>query len=195
MTVAVHGEIQPVKPNPILDFGIDTRAIRFVGEGLQRPECILAEPDGTLWVADARGGVARLDGDGQEIITQRRSGHFQDAGDEATRYLRGTLPNGLAFARNEAGRELVGVPRCLRDEGLCAWTRREARLGGECPGGDEDGAPDLDGRFASAVDIDALVAELDRESEGAERPTQAPLLLKPAGEDEWHTLAGAADSA
>jgi gluconolactonase len=71
-----------------------------VGEDLQRPECILAEPDGTLWVADARGGVARITGGGQEIITQRRSAHFRQAGSEASRYLEGTLPNGLAFARN-----------------------------------------------------------------------------------------------
>src|SRR5262249_48296429 len=68
---------------------------------LQRPECILAEPDGTLWSADARGGVMRILPDGmQSMVTQRRSEHFEDAGSEATRYLHGTLPNGLAFARN-----------------------------------------------------------------------------------------------
>ena len=87
--------------NPILDFGIDPAAVRFVGHDLQRPECILAEPDGTLWSADARGGVVRIAPDGsQQIIAQKRSGHFRDAGSEATRYLRGTLPNGLAFDRN-----------------------------------------------------------------------------------------------
>jgi gluconolactonase len=89
-----------VTHNPIFDFGIDKNAIQYVGRELQRPECILAEPDGTLWVADARGGVACISNGRQEIITQRRSGHFQDAGSEATRYLEGTLPNGLAFARN-----------------------------------------------------------------------------------------------
>ena len=87
--------------NPILDFDIDTTAIRYVGHDLQRPECILAEPDGTLWSADARGGVVRIHQDGsQQIVTQRQSGHFEHAGTEATRYLQGTLPNGLAFARN-----------------------------------------------------------------------------------------------
>lgn len=90
-----------MKPNPILDFNLDPSALRYIGHGLQRPECILAEPDGTLWVADARGGVARIGSDGsQEIITQRSSRHFQTAGTEASRYLEGTLPNGLAFARN-----------------------------------------------------------------------------------------------
>jgi gluconolactonase len=75
--------------------------LQYVGRDLQRPECILAESDGTLWSADARGGVVRLAPDGrQEIVTQKQSGHFQSAGLEATRYLEGTLPNGLAFAQN-----------------------------------------------------------------------------------------------
>jgi gluconolactonase len=87
--------------NPILDFGIDKHAIKFIGHDLQRPECILAERDGVLWSADARGGVVRIAPDGsQQIITQRTSGHFAQANDEATRYLNGTLPNGLAFDRN-----------------------------------------------------------------------------------------------
>ena len=89
-----------VQANPILDFGIDRDALCYVGHDLQRPECILAEPDGTLWAADARGGVVRLSPDGsQQIVTQKRSGHFQDAGSDASRYLEGTLPNGLAFDR------------------------------------------------------------------------------------------------
>jgi gluconolactonase len=87
--------------NPILDFGIDRASIRYTGHDLQRPECILAEPDGTLWSADARGGLVRIAADGsQQIITQNRSQHFQKAASEATRYLEGTLPNGLAFAKN-----------------------------------------------------------------------------------------------
>ncbi|HXE63469.1 MAG TPA: SMP-30/gluconolactonase/LRE family protein [Bryobacteraceae bacterium] len=87
--------------NPILDFGIDRNALRYIGTELQRPECILAERDGSLWTADARGGVVRIRPDGtQEITRQRQSGHFQDAASEAERYLKGTLPNGMAFARN-----------------------------------------------------------------------------------------------
>ena len=87
--------------NPILDFGIDPATLNYIGSGLQRPECILAEQDGTLWTADSRGGVVRLRHDGtQEIVTQKISGHFAEADSEASRYLTGTLPNGLAFARN-----------------------------------------------------------------------------------------------
>ena len=87
--------------NPILDFGIDKSTLQYVGSDLQRPECILAGRDGTLWSADARGGVVRIRPDGtQTAITQKRSAHFADASSEARRYLQGTLPNGMAFARN-----------------------------------------------------------------------------------------------
>ena len=87
--------------NPVRDFAVDLSAIEYIGSGLQRPECILAEKNGTLWSADARGGVVKITPRGQQqIITQQRSGHFQGTSSEASRYLEGTLPNGLAFARN-----------------------------------------------------------------------------------------------
>jgi gluconolactonase len=89
-----------VTTNPVLDFGIDKDALAYVGRGLQRPECILAEPDGTLWSADARGGVVKITNGTQQLITQTHSDHFERASSEASRYLEGTLPNGLAFARS-----------------------------------------------------------------------------------------------
>src|SRR5580658_10732580 len=80
--------------NPLVGWTVDRAGIESVGRGLQRPECILAERDGTLWSADARGGVVRLRHDGtQQIVTQRLSEHFAAADSEATRYLTGTLPN------------------------------------------------------------------------------------------------------
>lgn len=87
--------------NPILDFEIDKSKLQYVGHDLQRPECILAERDGTLWAADAHGGIMKISPDGsQQYIGQKASSHFAEAGDEGERYLHGTLPNGLAFARN-----------------------------------------------------------------------------------------------
>ena len=68
-----------VNTNPVLDFGIDKESIRYIGHDLQRPECILAERDGTLWSADARGGVMRISPDGsQQIVTQQRCQHGID---------------------------------------------------------------------------------------------------------------------
>jgi len=87
--------------NPIIGFKVDPADIRYIGQDLQRPECILAEPDGTLWAADARGGVVRISADGsQRIITQAFDESFNQASDETSRFTQGTLPNGLAFAEN-----------------------------------------------------------------------------------------------
>lgn len=88
-------------PNPLLGFQVDPASIRRVGRDLQRPECILAERDGTLWAADARGGVTRIAPDGsQELICQVPDAHFDLSESAAGSLLAGTLPNGLAFAPN-----------------------------------------------------------------------------------------------
>lgn len=87
-------------PNPLRGFHVDPTSIRTVGRDLQRPECILAERDGTLWSADARGGVMRIAADGtQSLIAQTPDSRFA-ATSAADNLLSGTLPNGLAFARN-----------------------------------------------------------------------------------------------
>ena len=89
-------------PNPLAGFRVDPAKVLRVGHDLQRPECILAERDGTLWAADARGGVMCIKPDGtQQLIVQTADAHFNLAGDTAAEsLLTGTLPNGLAFAAN-----------------------------------------------------------------------------------------------
>jgi len=57
--------------NPLRGWTVDREQITFAGHDLQRPECVLAEPDGTLWSADARGGVMRIDPDEtQRLVAQ-----------------------------------------------------------------------------------------------------------------------------
>lgn len=119
--------------NPLDGFVVDRSAIRYIGTDLQRPECILAEPDGTLWSADARGGVMKLRHDGtQTFIGQRADNRFgaacaASAADLESKFTQGTLPNGLAFAANgdilisNFGTDLLelmtrdGVTRTLHD--------------------------------------------------------------------------------
>ncbi|MBP7567839.1 MAG: SMP-30/gluconolactonase/LRE family protein [Burkholderiaceae bacterium] len=96
----------PTPANPLDGFTVDRAALRYVGDGLQRPECILAERDGSLWAADARGGVTHIAPDGtQRFIGQRADARFSSAADEQAddfeaKFTTGTLPNGLAFAAN-----------------------------------------------------------------------------------------------
>ena len=90
-----------LRSNPLRNFTLEPEMIGFVGTDLQRPECILAERDGSLWSADARGGVVHIKPDGsQDIITQKHGVGFENANDQVNRFFEGTLPNGLAFARN-----------------------------------------------------------------------------------------------
>ena len=58
--------------NPLDGFTVTAQDLWYVGEGLQRPECILAEPDGSLWSADARGGVVHIRPDGTRF-NQRKT--------------------------------------------------------------------------------------------------------------------------
>ena len=89
-------------PNPLIGWHLDRASVRTIGHDLQRPECILAERDGTLWSADARGGVMRINPDGtQQLIAQQADTRFGTAATGGERYMmQGTLPNGLAFADN-----------------------------------------------------------------------------------------------
>lgn len=77
------------------------------GAGLSRPECIVAEPDGTLWTADSRGGVMRIGPDGAESLVGSIGG----------------LPNGIAIDRDGSflladldGERLVRLQRNGRAE-------------------------------------------------------------------------------
>ncbi len=65
----------------IRDFRLDLAELSFYGQNLSRPESVLAEPDGTLWTSDNRGGVTRIDPDGRQQTVGRIEGE----------------PNGLAM--------------------------------------------------------------------------------------------------
>lgn len=84
-------------PNPLKGWQLNPATIRHVGHDLSRPECILAERDGSLWAADARGGVMHLRADGSQKLVAPAVDAKPGA---APNLFEGTLPNGLAFARN-----------------------------------------------------------------------------------------------
>jgi sugar lactone lactonase YvrE len=92
--------------NPLIGWSVDRSAIRTIGADLQRPECILAESDGTLWSADARGGVMCIRPDGTQTLIAQNLHRGVDADNPTSLILGGaTLPNGLAI--NRAGDFLI----------------------------------------------------------------------------------------
>lgn len=85
--------------NPLKGWQVDRQAIQFIGHDLQRPECIVAQPDGTLWAADARGGVMRIGADGNQVLLAPQQAAVAEVSFEQ-RYVQSqgaSLPNGLAL--------------------------------------------------------------------------------------------------
>ena len=79
---------------------VDVAGIRTIGRDLRRPECILAERDGTLWSADARGGVMCIRPDGTQQLVSQTGHEVIDASDPTSLILSSaTLPNGIAMNR------------------------------------------------------------------------------------------------
>lgn len=85
--------------NPLKGWQVPRDEIRFIGHDLQRPECIIAQLDGSLWVADARGGVMHIAADGQQrLLAPQQAAQAQQSFEQ--RYVQSqgaSLPNGLAL--------------------------------------------------------------------------------------------------
>jgi gluconolactonase len=71
---------------PIKEFRLELSDLTFTSHDLVRPESVLAQPDGTLWVSDGRGGVTRIAPGGEQQF-------FGGLGGE---------PNGLAMTDDGA---------------------------------------------------------------------------------------------
>ncbi len=70
----------------IESFKLEAGDISFVGHDFSRPECVLAQADGTLWVSDNRGGVTQRDPGGRQTLIGSLKGS----------------PNGIAMTRDGA---------------------------------------------------------------------------------------------
>lgn len=97
--------------------GLD--ALRFLGRGLSRPECVLATRAGALYCADWRGGVCAIQADGTQALCA--------ASISADRPLK---PNGIALRRSGAflladlGDTLGGVYELGRDGSVRSFLLR-----------------------------------------------------------------------
>jgi gluconolactonase len=92
--------------NPLYGWRLEPAAVSTTGVGLRRPECVLAERNGTLWAADLRGGVLQINPDGSQHVVKpaQGGGPFAPEPFEPGVIPDGTeglsLPNGLAFDRD-----------------------------------------------------------------------------------------------
>lgn len=86
--------------NPLVGWSVDPADITLTGTGLRRPECVLAQPSGDLWVADLGGGVVHIRPDGSQETIRPLDGGGPFAPDEGA-VIDGnqgfSLPNGLCF--------------------------------------------------------------------------------------------------
>jgi len=69
---------------PIKEFRLELSDLTYTGHDLVHPESVLAQPNGTLWVSDGRGGVTRIDPNGSQQFLGGLGGE----------------PNGLAMAED-----------------------------------------------------------------------------------------------
>ena len=73
----------------IKDFTVALSDLRFVGKDLSRPENLIAEKDGTLWISDSRGLVTHLDPEGTQTLLGSPGGERNGpAIDREGKYLR-----------------------------------------------------------------------------------------------------------
>jgi hypothetical protein len=121
--------IQSKINNPLSGWQVNPEDIKHLGKDLQRPECILTQKNGTVWSADARGGVMKLNTDGtqqlhigytisdfggspavqtpsqigdSEIQNLKSEINRSEMENDNARYIKaqGSLPNGICFDTN-----------------------------------------------------------------------------------------------
>jgi sugar lactone lactonase YvrE len=102
-----------------MNAAMDSPTLSFVGEGLVRPECVLANAAGDLFTADWRGGVLHLLSDGRQVL-------YAGPGPDGLQLK----PNGIAlqsdgsFLLTHLGDERGGVFHLQRDGQVRPWLER-----------------------------------------------------------------------
>jgi sugar lactone lactonase YvrE len=101
----------------IADFVLKAADFGSYAQGLRRPECIIAEPDGTLFVSDNPDGVLRISPDGGRSCLGAMAGVPNGHAMDADRNLIVTdIENGLLWKIGQDGRQeivlrdIAGVP-------------------------------------------------------------------------------------
>jgi gluconolactonase len=92
----------------IADFRLQARDFRPVGRELSRPECIVAERDGTLWVSDNRAALMRIDPGGRQTLVGSMCGAPNGFAMEADgSFLVANIEDGRFYRQQRDGRHEV----------------------------------------------------------------------------------------
>ena len=76
--------------DPATLFTVCVEVLRYVGSGLQRPECVLCHRSGRVYVSHRGGGIMAIEADGSQRLI---GGMAEVGGGEA-------IPNGIALLPN-----------------------------------------------------------------------------------------------
>lgn len=87
---------------------LNPNTAQFIGTGLSRPECVLAERDGTLWASDNRATACRISPDGRQQLLGTMGGTPNGLAlcPDGTLYA-ADIENGLVLAMDRDGTEHV----------------------------------------------------------------------------------------
>ena len=93
---------------PVAGFKLKREDFRRVGRDLSRPECIVAEPDGTLWVSDNRAALTRIGSDGrQDLVGSMRGAPNGFAMEADGSFLVANIEDGRFYRQWRDGRHEV----------------------------------------------------------------------------------------
>lgn len=89
----------------IAGFRLQRSDFRPVGHDLSRPECIVAERDGTLWISDNRAALMRIDPDGrQTLVGSMRGAPNGFAMESDGSFLVANIEEGCFYRQHRDGR-------------------------------------------------------------------------------------------
>ncbi len=92
----------------IASFRLQARDFGGTGRDLSRPECIVAERDGTLWVSDNRAALMRIDPDGAQTLVGSMRGAPNGFAMEADgSFLVANIEDGRFYRQERGGRHEI----------------------------------------------------------------------------------------
>lgn len=94
----------------IESFRLQAGDFRIAASGLSRPECIVAEPDGTLWISDNRAALTRISPDGSQALVGSMRGAPNGFAREADgSFLVANIEDGRLYRQERDGRHSLAL--------------------------------------------------------------------------------------